>query len=122
MKENLPAVFAKHPEGATKGLKSLACGLNADAAVGDEGGVVGDRGTGEVLHKNLRGRFFLQGREHSGLVEDAAGLAELAEVVGQQVCHMDGVFADFGAKKLFFERAQLIGEGHRLIVGIWTPR
>ena len=98
------AVF-EPPNGAAQGA---ACGC--DGGVGEQCEALGEMLADEVTALDGVVRLGGEGREHGGLVPDAAGGTELAEVVGEQV---GGVLARVCGMQATFELDEMRGEVHK---------
>ena len=109
MEGDLPARVAVEPDrAALDGGAGFAGGTVAGGAVGDEDDILSQRTGREVREESgRRGRLGRESFEGGCFVVDAAGCAELKEVVGDEAGDGDGVFAHLGLKELFFEGAEV---------------
>ena len=115
MEEDLPAGVAEDPQG---GAENFNAGTGAEGAVGEK-----DELRGELLESEVGEGFGRVGGfggesgesgesgEDLGARVDAAGRAELSEVVGEKKFEGVGVLACNGGKELALERFEVSSEG-----------
>ncbi len=109
VKEDLSAGVAEDPEGEAEGLGGRIC---AEAAVGDEGELGGERVGFEVGEGDLRrgGGFGGENGEDFRAGVDAAGGAEFSEVFGEEEVESFGVLAGRWGEQLALEGFEVVGE------------
>ena len=131
MEEDLPTGVAEDPKGGAEGFGGR---MGAEAAVGDLGESGGERVKLKVVEADLGrvGGLGGEGGEDLGAGVDAAGGAELGEVLGEQELEGFGILTDGRGKELALEGFEVGGEGRigrggdgdSLLPGekLWPPR